>query len=103
MELVKVEKGQIEVIQETVDKIVEFKKQEARMKMLTQQLNEELLKAMEENGVVNLEFGELKVSYKKGHTRDTIDTKALKEYSPELAEKFTKTSEVKSSVTIKID
>lgn len=38
---------------------------------------------------------------KRPYTKEAIDTKALKASFPEIAEKFTKTSEVKGSVTFK--
>ena len=103
MELVKINQGKIEIANDIKEKIVAFEEQKARMDLIQQQLKEELLKAMEENGVLFLEFDNLKIQYKKSHERNTIDTKALKEELPEVAYKYSKTTNVKSSVMIKVD
>ena len=44
--------------------------------------------------------GSVKLTYVSPSTRNTIDSKKLKEEEPELAKKFTKTSNVKATVRL---
>lgn len=63
-------------------------------------VREELEKAMSDYGVKSFENDILKVTYCEPTTRTSIDNKALKIECPEIYEKYSKTSEVKSSVRI---
>lgn len=105
MELVKVEKGELKVAEEIIKGIVEFEKQALEMKLKQDELKESLLKAMEENEITNWESpnGEITVSYRKPSTRTTLDSKKLKEDMPDIYEEYSKTSNVKSSITLKVN
>lgn len=105
MELVKFENGQIVVAQEIINAIVEFEKQALEMKLKQDELKQNLLEAMEENGITNWETpnGEIKVSYRKPSTRTTLDSKRLKEELPDIYEEYSKTTAVKSSIVMKVE
>ncbi len=105
MELVKVENNQIIAPQEFIDKIVEFEKKALEIELQKQEFKESLLQAMEENGITNWKTpnGEIEVSYRKPSTRTTIDSTRLKKELPDIAEEYSKTSDVKSSITLKIN
>ena len=105
MELVKVENGKIIVAQEIVDAIVEFQKQALEMKLKEEELKENLKEAMEQHGITEWTSpnGELKVTYTKPFTRTTIDSTRLKNELPDIYEEYSKTSEVASSISIKVE
>lgn len=105
MELVKIEKGKIIVAEEIIKGIAEFEKQALEMKLKQDELKKSLLEAMEENEITNWESPnkEITVSYRKPSTRTTLDSKKLKEDMPDIFEEYSKTSNVKSSITLKIN
>jgi len=106
--LVKVENGNITVAEELVNKIISFEKESLKMKMIADDLKAKIKTAMEENGIdkgfsIETEEGSLKVSYRKPTTRTTLDSKKLKEELPDIYEEYSKTSEVSSSISIKVE
>ena len=74
----------------------EKKKTEAR----AQELRAEIMAAMEQNGVKSFENESIKLTYVEPTTRTSIDSTKLKAEMPEIAEKYTKTSQVKASLRI---
>lgn len=85
----------IEQIHNLEIKAKEIKEQEEKLKAI-------LLKAMEDNNIKKWEDDVLTISYIAPTTRNSIDTTKLKKDMPEVAEKYTKTSNVKSSIRIKL-
>ena len=65
-------------------------------------LREQLEKAMNECGVKKFENELLSITYVAATTRTSIDSKALKKDLPEIAEKYSKVSNVKASIKITI-
>ena len=65
-------------------------------------LREQLLQAMEKYGVKKFETDEVTFTYVAPTTRNTIDSKALKDEQPDIAALYTKTSNVKASVKITV-
>ena len=63
-------------------------------------IKEAILKEMEERGIPKIDLGDVTITYKAPSTRDSVDSKKLKEDG--LYEKYIKTSNVKSSITIKV-
>lgn len=61
-----------------------------------------LLKKMKESGVKKWETENIVVSYVLPSTRETIDSKSLKEQKPEIWQKYAKTSEIKEQIRIKV-
>ena len=101
-DLVKVENGKIVVAQEFTQKYVEFQKKALEMKLMEKEVREELKKAMEESGVLGFEDDFIKVTYKKATTKTIIDSGRLKKELPDVAEEYSKTSNVSSSVAIEV-
>ncbi len=99
-ELVKYEDGQISVAQETLEKIKQLNIVKMEMEMIEKQIKVDLLKLMEENGIKKWENDAFTVTYVAPTKRETLDSKRLKEECPEIAEAYTKSSEVKASVRI---
>ena len=78
---------------------------ESQKKALEEQsktMREKLLEAMEQYGVKKFENDILSVTYVAATTRTTIDSTKLKKEMPKIAEQFSKTSDVKSSIKITV-
>ena len=65
-----------------------------------QDLRAAIMQAMEQNGVMSFENENVKLTYVAPTTRTSIDSAKLKKELPEIAEKYTKTSNVKASLRI---
>ena len=105
MELVKVVNGQILVAEEIINEIVDFEKKALEMKLKQDELKKNIKEAMEKNNITKWESpdGRLKVTYRSATTRTTLDSKRLKEELPDIYEEYSKTSEVASSISIKVE
>lgn len=76
----------------------ELQKKEAEANAV--KLRQKLLEAMQAQGIKSFENERLKISYIEPTTRETIDSKRLKEERPEIAAEYKKISKVKESVRI---
>lgn len=101
-----VEETDLQVIQSAVpdvlkaitDITVQKKKLDEQEKVMKQKLQE----AMETYGVKSFETPEIKFMYVAPTTRTTIDSKKLKADYPDIAEAYSKTSNVSASVRITV-
>lgn len=101
-----VEETDLQVIESTVpdvlkaitDITVQKKKLEEQEKLM----KEKLLQAMEEHGVKSFENAKVKFMYVAPTTRTSIDSKKLKADHPDIAEAYSKTSNVSASVRITV-
>ena len=101
-ELVKIENGEITVAEEIVNKIIEFNKAKKEMEYQEKLLKDGLMEAMNNLGIKRFIINGLSATIKDGSTRTTIDSKRLKEECPDIYEVYSKTSEVKSSITLSV-
>lgn len=76
--------------------------QAAKIEEVKKKLKEDLLKAMEKHGVKKWDNEVMTITYTAPTTRTSIDSVKLKKDMPEIAEKYSKTSNVKSSIRIKL-
>ena len=83
---------------ESLIKSIEEQKKAAEAQ--AQELRAALMQAMEQNGVTSFENESIKITYVAPTTRTAIDSAKLKKELPEIAEKYTKTSNVKPSLRI---
>ena len=83
---------------ESLIKSIEEQKKAAEAQ--AQELRASLMQAMIENGVTNFENERIKITFVAPTTRTAIDSAKLKKELPEIAEKYTKTSNVKASLRI---
>lgn len=101
-ELVETDK-QIAVINEKITLAVAgFQTQLKTLQEKDAELRDSIKTAMENNKVENFENDIIKITYVKPSSRTTLDTAKIKEEAPEVYEKFSKVSEVKASVRIKV-
>ena len=105
MELVKYENNELVIANDIVNQLQEFERQKVKMELIQKQIKEDLKEAMEKYNITSFETSnkEIKATYKKVTTRTTIDSKRLKEELPDVAKEYSKTSEVKSSISLKIE
>lgn len=101
-ELVKIENGEITVAEEIVNKIIEFNKAKKEIEYQEKLLKDGLMEAMNKLGIKKFIINGLSATIKDGSTRTTIDSKRLKEECPDIYEAYSKTSEVKSSITLSV-
>lgn len=107
MELVKVKNNEIKINEELFEEIRAFEKEKILMDIKQKKLKEELKEAMIKNNIDNWEYvsnngGVIKATLKKPYYREAIDTKALKQDLPDIAEKYTTSTEVSASILLKI-
>ena len=87
---------------DAINTIVEIEKQIKDLKALQDSYKENLLKEMEENNVLKVDTEELSISYVAPSTRETLDSKKLKEDLPDIYDLYVKFTDVKSSLRIKV-
>jgi predicted phage-related endonuclease len=102
MEIVKIENGQIEIAKEFTKQYKEFLKLQLEMDLKMKEVKEKVKSAMEEYGITTFDNDDLTITYRKGTTRKSIDSKKLKEELPDIYEEYLKESQVASSVIVEI-
>lgn len=100
--IVKLENGEYGLVSDAINTIVEIEKQIKDLKALQDSYKEKLLKEMEENNVLKIDTEELSISYVAPSTRETLDSKKLKEDLPDIYDLYVKFTDVKSSLRIKV-
>lgn len=87
-----------EVLQVITDITVQKKNLEEQEKLM----KSKLLEAMEKNGIKSFENDKVKFLYIAPTTRTSIDSAKLKKELPDVAEKYSETSNVSASVRITV-
>lgn len=101
--LVIVENNEIVINQEWINKYKEFKKIQLEMDIAEKEFKEELKEAMESIGKENIILDGFSASIRKRSTRTTLDSTRLKKELPEIYEEYSKTSEISSSIILKVE
>ena len=99
-DIIKIENGHLAA--QTIEYI---RATEARMKKEKEEYDAfkaELLKAMEQNGVVKIDTDEVLINYVVPTNREAFDSKSFKDDFPDLYDHYVKISPVKASVRIKV-
>lgn len=76
--------------------------QAAKIEEVKKKLKEDLLKAMEKHGVKKWDNEVMTITYTAPTTRTSIDSAKLKKDLPDVFNEYSKTSNVKSSIRIKL-
>ena len=92
-----------QLAEQTINYIKETEKQMKILKKQYDDFKSELLNAMEQNGLIKINAGDLKISYVAGGEKETFDSKQFREDNPDLYDEYVKFSPVKPSVRIKVD
>lgn len=99
-ELVKVENGEIIVAKDFTKAYAEFQKKALEMDLKVKEVKEKIKIAMEENNRLTYEDDFIKITYRKGTTRTSIDSARLKKELPDIYQEYSKTSNVSSSISV---
>ena len=73
----------------------ELKKQETKIKA-------DLIDEMKKRGLVKIDTEKLTITYIEETTRESLDTKKLKEENPDVYDEYCRISPVKESIRIKV-
>ena len=99
--LVDFKNNKIIVPDDAIKKLRQLEETRLQAEMEMKEFKERVLELIETNGINDgIELNGLKIVYKKPSTRTTLDSKKVKEDLPEIFEKYSKTSDVKSSVSL---
>ena len=85
-----------------IEKIANLSVQKKRIEDQEKEMRKQLVAAMEKYGVKSLKNDLVEIVYVAPTTRTTIDSKALKNDLPDVAAKYSKTSNVSASVKITV-
>ena len=88
------------ISKETQINFCTYMKQIKAIEEKTAEIKEAILKEMEERGISKIDLGDITITYKAPSTKTSVDSKKLKEDG--IYDKYTKTSNVKSSILIKV-
>ncbi len=102
MEIVKIENGQIEIAKEFTKQYKEFLKLQLEMDLKMKEVKEKVKQAMEEFNITSFDNDDLTITYRKGTTRKSVDTKRLKEELNDIYQEYLKESPVASSVIVEV-
>lgn len=101
-ELIKYEKGEFLLVEDAVATITTIENEIKRLKEIQDNYKEQLLMVMEEQNILKIDIPELTITRKTATTRESLDSKALKEELPDIYDTYCKISNVKGSLTIKL-
>lgn len=85
-----------------IEKIANLSVQKKQIEDQEKEMRKQLVAAMEKYGVKSLKNDLVEIVYVAPTTRTTIDSKALKNDLPDIAAKYSKTSNVSASVKITV-
>lgn len=83
-------------------KLQDLEIQSKSIKEEQEKLKDNLLKTMEQHGIVKWDNDVMTITYVAPTTRISVDSTKLKKELPDIFSKYTKTSNVKSSIRIKL-
>ena len=99
-DLIVIENGAI--APKTIDYIIAIETQMKALKDQYDLLKDELLTAMEKNGIVKLESDDLTINYIGATVSETFDSKQFKADMPDLYNEYVKFSNKKAYVKVKV-
>lgn len=102
-ELVTINNNEITINQKFINEYKEFKKLQLKMDLAEKELKEILKEKMQEIGKTSIIKDGIRVLYKEGTTRTSIDSTRLKNELPDIYEKYSKTSDVSASISISVE
>lgn len=102
MELIKVENDTALLDVNVSNKIAEFERQAKTIAEQESALKEQILKEMEEKGIIKIETDNLTINYYSPSDRETFNKDRLREEHPDLYDEYISMTPVKSSIRIKV-
>lgn len=101
-ELIKVENGNVALVEDAVRTIVEIENMIKGLKAKKDEYTATLLEAMEANDIKKFDNEKLTITYIAPSDRETFDSKKFKEEHQDLYDEYVSMSKVKSSIRIKV-
>ena len=89
-------------VPETIQKITILVRMKKELEEQEKELKKQLTEAMEQFGVKAFENEVIKMTYVAPTTRNTLDSAKLKKEHPDIAEQYTKVSNVSASVRVTV-
>ena len=93
---------QLSHIREAEELIAKAEEYKARADAMLQEIKDFLVEKMEEKGIKTFETDAVKITYVAPSTRTTLDSKRIKDEMPDVYKTYSKESETKASVRIKL-
>lgn len=101
--ITRTEAGDIVATKEAIETIRDFEIKIKELKEKEDELKKRLIAEMEANKVLSLKSDLLSITYVAPTTRESLDSKTLKEELPDIYDAYCKISPVKASVRIKVE
>ena len=98
--LIKIQDGKITVAQEFLEEFKSLNQARLKAEMMEKELKQELREAMEAHGIKKWSNDYFQATYIAETERTSLDSKRLKTELPDIAEEYSRTSKVKSSVRV---
>lgn len=101
-EMIVINGNEISLKQNVSQQLAHIESTVKRMKEMEEEIKANILKEMESRGIYKIDTPDLTITYIAPSERDTFDSKAFKMDNPKMYHQYIKTTEVKSSVRIKV-
>lgn len=102
-ELIEIVNGEVKVLPQKLQELKNMQQVKLMAEIREKELKEELLEAMEEYGIKNIQAEGFNATYVASTVRKGLDTKSFKEEQPELFELYKKESNTKAYVKVSFD
>lgn len=102
-ELVVIENDIAKLDETTGIVLAELERKIKQLKDKQEEIKNSVLKEMESKKIIQIKTDELTINYIAPTTRETLDSKKLREDNPDLYDEYIKISPVKSSIRIKLN
>lgn len=101
-DLIIIENEEVKLNNNVSTQLAYMEREVKRMKELEENIKSAILKEMEARGIYKIDTPDVTITYIAPSERDTFDSKAFKMDNPKMYHQYIKTTEVKSSVRIKV-
>ncbi len=88
--------------EEVCERIISLEKQAKEIKKQQDSMKNEILEAMQKNGVIKIDNEFLKIAFVPEHDAEKFDSKKFKEENPDIYDLYAKISKVKPSIRITV-
>ena len=88
--------------EEVCERIISLEKKAKEIKKQQDSMKNEILDAMQKNGVLKIDNEFLKIAFIPEHDAEKFDSKTFKEENPDIYDSYVKMSKVKPSIRITV-
>lgn len=101
-EIIKCENGVAVLDSDLATKLADFERTLVTLKAQEDELKQILFEEMHTKGIIKVDTGELTITYVEQTTRESFDSKKLRDELPDVYDEYIKISTVKPSIRIKL-